>query len=232
MRSLVYAALSGDTSADSYTTMADVGSGSVPPPMTLAVARSTIARQFTVAPKVLDMFGGGGTIPFEAALLGAEAHSVDCNELSVFLQKCLLAPPVADRGRFPTLIRESGRRVLDRLAEKTVPLYPQRNKVFGYLWTYSYPCSSCGYRFLLSKRPWLSKKKGKRLALVTHKGISTDTTSIETVREDYESPTSWAGRNGTALCPKCGETHLGISVKNAKDQLVALVAFGERTGKE
>lgn len=232
MRALVYASLTCDTSADTYTAMADLCSGSLPSPMALAAARSAISSQFTEPPKVLDMFGGGGTIPFEASLLGAESHSIDCNELSVFLQKCLLAPTAVEKSKLPALIRESGERVLDRLAKKTAPLYPQRGKVFGYLWTYSYPCSGCGYRFLLSKRPWLSKKKGKRLALVTRKGTDGDATAIETVGEDYESPTPWAGRNGTAICPKCQHTHKGISIKGAVDELVGLVAFAERTGKE
>jgi putative DNA methylase len=94
------------------------------------------------------------------------------------------------------------------------------------------PCTNCGYRFLLSKRPWLSKKKAKRVALVTRNQSDRDVTRIETVSDAYELQTPWAGRNGTACCPKCGQTHKGISIKDAKDELAGLVAFGECTGKE
>lgn len=44
-------------------------------------------------PKVLDPFGGGGTIPLEALRLGCETYSNDLNPVAVLIQKCTLEYP-------------------------------------------------------------------------------------------------------------------------------------------
>ncbi|MCX7810142.1 MAG: DNA adenine methylase [Leptospiraceae bacterium] len=42
------------------------------------------------APKVLDPFGGGGSIPLEALRLGCEVYSNNYNPVAVLIQKCML----------------------------------------------------------------------------------------------------------------------------------------------
>ena len=44
-------------------------------------------------PKVLDPFGGGGSIPLEALRLGCETYSNDLNPVAVLIQKCTLEYP-------------------------------------------------------------------------------------------------------------------------------------------
>jgi len=44
-------------------------------------------------PKVLDTFGGGGSIPLEALRLGCETYSNDYNPVAVLIQKCTLEYP-------------------------------------------------------------------------------------------------------------------------------------------
>ncbi|HPJ13852.1 MAG TPA: DUF1156 domain-containing protein [Spirochaetota bacterium] len=46
-----------------------------------------------IPPKVLDPFGGGGTIPLESLRLGCETYSNDYNPVAVLIQKCLLEYP-------------------------------------------------------------------------------------------------------------------------------------------
>ena len=46
-----------------------------------------------VPPKVLDPFGGGGSIPLEALRLGCETYSNDLNPVAVLIQKCTLEYP-------------------------------------------------------------------------------------------------------------------------------------------
>ena len=45
------------------------------------------------APKVLDPFGGGGSIPLECLRLGCETYSNDLNPVAVLIQKCTLEYP-------------------------------------------------------------------------------------------------------------------------------------------
>lgn len=46
-----------------------------------------------MSPKVLDPFGGGGSIPLEALRLGCETYSNDLNPVAVLIQKCTLEYP-------------------------------------------------------------------------------------------------------------------------------------------
>ena len=45
------------------------------------------------APRVLDMFAGGGAIPFEAMRLGCDVTAVDFNPVAWFLLRCTLEYP-------------------------------------------------------------------------------------------------------------------------------------------
>ena len=45
------------------------------------------------APKILDMFAGGGAIPLEAARLGCESHALDYNPVAHLIELCTLVYP-------------------------------------------------------------------------------------------------------------------------------------------
>ena len=63
-------------------------------PSLLSKARAMILEaNGGVPPKVLDPFGGGGSIPLEALRLGCETYSNDYNPAAVLLQKCTLEYP-------------------------------------------------------------------------------------------------------------------------------------------
>src|SRR5262249_52274636 len=128
MRSLAFACLCKELSDDALNTMRDLSSVAVSQ-ATLQAARRIIRRNFPEEPKVLDMFGGGGTIPFEAANLGARSYSIDSNELSVFVQKSVLVHAQSiEQNKLLQTLRESGNRVLERLAARTAALYPKRGE--------------------------------------------------------------------------------------------------------
>lgn len=230
MRALVYASLQ---SSDAVGALDDIGvltSGSVPPPLLMSGVRNRL--EWRARPKVLDMFGGGGTIGYEAALLGAEAFSVDSNELSVFIQKCLLVYsrriPVK---RLQRLVAGSGHRVLEMLRTETDTLFPLRNQAFGYLWTYSKVCTRCQYRFLLSKRPWLSRKRGRLLALQVQEGEDRQAAIIKEVDSRHTHRSAWQGRTGSVRCPRCAKLHDQVDVRKCRDELIALVSTGNGAGK-
>ena len=220
----MFACLCSEKMKNGLGLMRDLACTALPPPLVLHAARSVIRRSHKEVPRVLDMFGGGGTIPFEAAFLGADSYAVDSNELSVFVQQIMLdRVPRAQAPGFTSLLEESGERVLSQLATGTDALFPLRSKVATYLWTYSMKCSGCGYRFYLMKRPWLSKKKGKRLAMLLENGPAGQTVSLRNVEEGFAHRGTWVGRNGTVACPECSRVHKNISIKQCRDELVATV---------
>lgn len=234
MRALVFASLCKDRTESDYTLMKHLSLSS--DPRILEEARTKLQSQYGSSPKILDMFGGGGTIPFEASALGAETYAIDSNELSVFIQSCnLIFSQRVSQDNIQDLVEESGKRVLERLKLSSAPLYPLRDgstkSVFGYLWTYSLTCTTCGYQFYLSKRPWLSKKKGKNLAIIFSDNDDKQSASIDILHEK-DSKNVWVGRSGNVQCPKCASVHQNLDIQNLNDEMIALIKPAMKSGKD
>jgi putative DNA methylase len=87
MRALVFASLMADDGDEAERVTRELAFASSGEDKVIKDAQRLLKSQFSEGPKVLDVFGGGGTIPYEAALLGAEVWSMDYNPLSVFIQK-------------------------------------------------------------------------------------------------------------------------------------------------
>jgi len=247
MRILTFASLCPNSDPDLLELMADLVKPSTAS-IALYKAREILNEHYPSPPTLLDMFGGGGTIPFEAANLGAQAYSIDSNQLSVFIQKSnLVYSQNLDSQKASELIKSSGTKILTALKDKTNPLFPLRDSgsegnqnlfngnisaPIGYFWTYSIVCPSCKYRFFLSKRPWLSKKKGRRIAFTFTDNDKKQQISISEVTDSYKHEPHWEGRNGRAICPKCSNIIEQVSVRDTKDELVAIVKNKETKGKE
>lgn len=238
MRSLVFSSLCKDKSDEAGAVMADLAMSS--DEKIVDQARKLTAAGYISFPKVLDMFGGGGTIPFEAKRLGLDAYSIDSNQLSVFIQKCNML--YADRINLmdaEKLVEEVGVRVLNNLKDRTCWLYPLREKsnseIFGYIWTYRQECPYCGKKFMLSKRPWLSKKKGRRIAFVskTLANGKSETLEVKELGKD-ESPFSspWEKYAGTLHCPACKKAIVPVDILKCEDVMTAYIKTRPEAGKE
>lgn len=234
MRALTFASLCKGSDRSSFELMSRLGGSGIPLSEDLEESSKLLAKQYSGKPRVLDMFGGGGTIPFEAAALGAETYSIDSNQLAVFIQRSLLSDAVNVKEGLREKAEISGRRILENLRSKTGWLYPQRKErstsPYGYFWSYDIDCEECGKIFSLLKRPWVSKKNGKNLAFVFAKNGKQDF-KIEQVPDDYKLNGNWVGRNGKAECPHCGVVFEKLSIKNARDRLLA-VCLPANPGKE
>ena len=197
-------------------------------------AQRLLKSQYVGGPKVLDVFGGGGTIPYEAALLGARVSALDYNPLSVFIQQSnlvFLQDAISELGlaELVRVSRDAGTRVLATVRDRTDDLFPlRRNRgekgTFAYFWSYRLHCEECGYEFLLMKRPWLSRKAGKFIGLTVTDGSLRQSATIKDFDDGDEAPatTAWQGRNGTACCPRCGRQHRNPSIQKCSDVLVAV----------
>jgi len=242
MRALVFASLCKSTKKDANKIMSQIGMSTSVSDKIIDGARLMLSSQYDSQPVVLDMFGGGGTIPFEALNLGAATHAIDANELSVFIQKCNLfySQEIDSNKNIQVLIEKSGTKVLNQLSMETRPLYPLRNNialdgsrpVFAYLWTYSITCEECGYRYYILKRPWLSKKNGKSVAFVVSEEENGQTISFQDVEKDYKFPSNWQGRNGKLQCPKCKYVTKKVDISRCDDETVAMIRHASGRGKE
>ena len=241
MRALTFASLMPNGGREGEAVLRELSFVSSPNDKAIKDAQRLLKSQYGGAPKVLDVFGGGGTIPYEAALLGAEVSSLDYNPLSVFIQKSNLefsqeALGELSLSELATVVKESGTRVLEVLRDKTKDLFPLRETegakgAFAYFWSYRLRCSECGYDFLLMKRPWLSRKAGKHVAVsVSNSGRRHSVTVDDRAdADDAAAPNPvWPGRNGTAYCPDCNKEHKNPSIKDCTDDLVAIGSLLKR----
>lgn len=240
MRALVFASLCKDTSDHALELLKSLSLSN--DENTIEQARRMIASQYNDPPRVLDMFGGGGTIPFEASNLGAATYSIDANELSVFIQRCnLVDSQKANAQDLIKILRTSGQRVLFQLTEESASLFPLRDQrltgpntrgPLGYIWTYTKACDDCGYKFHLSRRRYLSKKNGKSIAFVSVDEVNGQTVNIQNIAEGSEAASAWPGRTGTVECPKCHARQVNLNIQQCEDTLVALVNAEEKRGKD
>jgi putative DNA methylase len=141
-----------------------------------------------IAPRVLDPFAGGGSIPLEAQRLGLESYASDLNPLAVIINKALIEIPSrfcgntaihphqgtlsSSHNRADGLaedIRYYGKALRDAAFEKIGHLYPsvrdengEERTVIAWKWarTVANPNPANPIQVPLVNSWWLSKKKG------------------------------------------------------------------------
>jgi putative DNA methylase len=69
------------------------------------------------APRVLDMFAGGGAIPLEAARLGCESHALELNPVAYLIELCTATFPQMFGATLADDLEMWGKLVLDRTRE-------------------------------------------------------------------------------------------------------------------
>ena len=185
------------------------------PPWIDEARRDILDSHDGTPPKVLDPFGGGGSIPLEAQRLGCETHSCDLNPVAVLIQKCTLEFPQKYGQRFRDDVQKWGERILAEVEEELQPFYPNEpdgSKPFAYIWARTVPCQNlfCAADIPLMKRSWLAKKASKAVALVLY-----DETGLVAFRlcgKGYEPiPSGFEPEKGTiargvVTCPLCQNT--------------------------
>lgn len=244
MRSLVFGTLCQRQDQEMFDLLSELATTGSDNCLAVERAQLELHRQYEGNPTVLDMFGGGGTIPYEAAALGATAYAVDYNPLSVFVQRSNLvysqrALSKIGRERLSNLLRDAGRKVLEECKKRTEDIYPLRPKAdaedtdpkpFAYFWSYSHKCSNCGAEYSLAKRKWLAKKASKSVYIDSHtKDGKVHTTLSEGPNGDSKS--NWVGRSGRVQCPICCQVDSSISIKNTSDMVLAVGFLNKKTGK-
>ena len=186
-----------------------------------------------VAPKVLDLFAGGGAIPLEALRLGCEATSVELNPVAHLIEKCMLDYPQRFGPSLADDIRERGRRWVERTWARVGHLYPRlreeadhgqltfdaedptRKRAGGrpiaYLWTRTVSCPNPErprHTVPLVRQTWLANKKGRYVALRPIVDREALTVSWEVVEAAAESGLGFdpAGfsKGGATTCLACG----------------------------
>ncbi|MEI9479698.1 MAG: DUF1156 domain-containing protein, partial [Deltaproteobacteria bacterium] len=199
----------------------------------LEKARADILKANSgVPPKVLDPFGGGGSIPLEALRLGCETYSNDYNPVAVLIQKCTLEYPqkyghrpkknekwgeLSGSEDNPLLadMKKWGQWILEQAKKKIGKYYPHDpdgSIPVGYLWARTIPCQnpSCGAEIPLMRQFWLAKKDKTKIMLFQYVERGKIQFKIigdgyEKIPEDFDPDLGTVAR-AVVTCPCCGST--------------------------
>ena len=213
-------------------------------------ARRDIREYNGRPPRVLDPFGGGGSIPLEALRLECETYSMDLNPVAVLIQKCTLEYPqrygASDSwsDSEPQLLRDVkrwGEWVLREAREELSMFYPEDDDgsiPAAYIWARTLPCQNpdCGAEVPLMRQYWLARKKNRKIALkpvVTGAGVE-----FEIVEDPDFDPSRGTISRAIVTCPVCGSTIPGADTRRlfqegkAGERLIAVaLTHTQRRGK-
>jgi adenine-specific DNA methylase len=197
-------------------------------------ARKDIREFFNgKAPKVLDCFAGGGSIPLEALRLGCETYALEYNPVAMLILKAVLEYP-QKYANLKVKIRETNQKTLyGEIGTNEMPkliydvqkwgnwIYEEAKKEIGkfypsdsdgstpvgYIWARTIRCKnpSCGAEIPLMKQFWLARKKNKKVALemITDKEKKKIDFKIVKNKEIKFDPSIGNIKRGTVLCPLC-----------------------------
>lgn len=205
-------------------------------------------------PKVLDPFGGGGSIPLEGLRLGCQTYSNDYNPVACIIQKCTLEFPLRysdgntkGHSRLVADIRKWANWVLEESRKEIGKFYPDDKDGYipsGYVWARAVPCQNpaCGAEIPLMRQFWLAKRQKKKISL--YPIVEKREVTFEIVGDGHaEFPPDFDPTKGTihkakATCLVCGTTTTPDMTKKlfqsdqAHDRMVAVILrHGKKPGK-
>jgi adenine-specific DNA methylase len=180
----------------------------------LAKARELVRKNFDGrAPRVLDCFAGGGSIPLEALRLGCETYALEYNPVAVLILKCVLEYPQRYGKALLSEVKRWGEWVLEEARKELARFYPldeDGSVPVGYIWARTVPCQnpSCGAEIPLMCQTWLAKKDRKRVGLRMVPNPKEKRVDFEIVGQNGER-IDFDPEEGTVLranvrCPVCG----------------------------
>jgi adenine-specific DNA methylase len=182
----------------------------------LGRARELIRQAYSGrAPKVLDPFAGGGSIPLEALRLGCETYALDYNPVAVLILKAVLEFPQRYGQKLLEGVITWGIWVMEKARQELdcfYPADPDGSIPVGYIWARTLPCQNpaCGAEIPLMRQTWLAKKENRKIALKLIPNRGARRVEVEILGANGE-PIDFDPEEGTVSrahvrCPLCGGT--------------------------
>jgi putative DNA methylase len=171
---------------------------------------------------VLDVFSGGGSIPFESSRLGFKTYSSELNPIACLAQEAVFGTSKF-KNYYKTLKKE-GLEVIDKIEEACIDMYNYNGIVpYSFFWSRTMVCPQCHNEILLGKIKYFSKKKNRIIIFDKTKNevVSTNKDIVEQSRGDF-------------VCCHCGHQESFSSIKdyckNSKlgDRLIAACLYDSK----
>jgi adenine-specific DNA methylase len=199
------------------------------------------------APKVLDPFAGGGSIPLEALRLGCETYALDYNPVAVLILKAVLEFPQRYGQKLLEGVITWGIWVMEKARQELdcfYPADPDGSIPVGYIWARTLPCQNpaCGAEIPLMRQTWLAKKDKRKIALKLIPDHKARRVEVEIVGQDGRSidfdPDEGTVSRAHVRCPLCGGTiddettrRLFREGKSGQRLMAVVLHHPKRTGK-
>ncbi len=132
-------------------------------------------------PVVLDPFGGGGSIPFEAARYGCRGLTTELNPVATAILTATTSLPFIHGLELKQFLTEYGERWIKHLQNKISQCFHHvdRETIRGYIWALTVPCPTTGHPTPLLPNHWLARTAQQKVAIKLHPDSETGRISIE-----------------------------------------------------
>lgn len=181
-------------------------------------------KRYGQIPRVGDCFAGGGSIPYEAARMGAEVHASDLNPIASLLTWASIYIAGASDEEVK-ILREFQQKVYDTVDEQVTEWGIEHNskghRADAYLYCLEVVCPDCKYNVPLSQS-WVVGTRTKAIAIL--KDNQVDGFDIEITHKVDKQNIAKAEKlvtvKGSDLyCPKCEQITTSFSSlrKDGKD---------------
>jgi len=183
-------------------------------------------------PRVLDPFGGGGSIPLESLRIGCETYSNDYNPMSFIIQKATIEWPQVFGFTIPHpnkkigidgikenvnfiyyMVEKWSKKIQKEVKEEITELYENEmagHIPVGYLWARTIPCQNpaCNIEIPLIKQFWLFNSSDEKIAFKAFQNNNTNKIDFKIVEGDEINfnPAEGTISNGKIRCPICQQT--------------------------
>lgn len=176
-------------------------------------------------PIVLDPTAGGGSIPFEAARLGANTLANDLNPVAALIEKATIEYPLKHGSALNAEFKRISKKFIERALPKFDNLFPPEppdTQVLGYLWARTVKCPYCDGIVPLSPNWRLAADgTGVKLHPKCDAALGVDgrvcTFEIVSSADEHSSGTASDG-DGSCCFPDCKRV---IDSKEVKHQAVS-----------
>ena len=196
------------------------------------------------SPTVLDAFGGGGSIPFEAARYKLNVLASDLNPVAVLTMKAAIEYPLKFGPELQQYIDKWVEWVGVEAEKRLSQFFPSLpgESIQNYLWAHTVKCPSCSTEVPLSPNWWLYKRpekqnhhkwtavkpvpnpKNKKVDFELIKGHKGNGTTIKLDNIEFDPSDYNTIKRGVGRCPNCGS--------KIKDNIIKAQAKSEGLGHQ
>lgn len=218
-------------------------------------AQKRILEYNKSVPRILDPFGGGGSIPLEALRLGCEAWACDYNPIANLIVKATIEYPFlgsdkstgmqqTEKAALIDEVKKWSQWVMEEAKKELIGLFANEGneETVGYLWSRCIPCQNpaCGVTIPLLKQFWLANTTKRKIALIPIRGSKITFRIVRTDSKGVEGfdPTKGSVADGKATCLNCNYRMtrnqvktLFVAKKNSEKLNVVITKNTGRTGK-